>query len=144
MAVFNYDPKKVIITVAGIALTGLSDDFIECDRDEDSFIKRAGADGIVSRAKNGNRSGFINITLHSTSPSNAVLTGLLATDEATGVGIVPVVIKEVDTNSAIISAFAWVKRPAKPDYGKEVKDRQWMLDCADLDIINAGASAITA
>jgi hypothetical protein len=143
MALYNYDPKKVIITVAGVTITGLSDDFIECDRDEDSFMKRSGADGIVSRAKNPNRSGFINITLHTTSPSNSVLTGLVTVDESTGAGVVPVVIKEVDTGSSLISAFAWVRRPAKVEYGKEVKDRQWTLDCADLDIVGVGTLAVS-
>lgn len=144
MALYNYDPKKVIVTVSGIPMTGMSDDFIECDRDEDSFTKRVGADGIVSRAKNASRAGFINITLHATSPSNAILTGLLTIDEASGQGVIPIVIKEVDTGSSLVSAFAWIKRPAKADYGKEVKDRQWMFDCADLDIVNTGTLAVGA
>lgn len=139
MNLYTYDPKNVNILVGGISISGFVDGtFLECDMDEDAFIKRKGADGITSRAKNNNNSGTITITLQQTSPSNAVLQGFALLDRASGKGIIPVLINEAGTASTIATGFAWVKKVAKPSYAKEVLDRQWVLDCAELDIVVGG------
>ncbi len=139
MPVRSYDPGMVILTVGGTPINGFADGtFINVARSEDSFTKVSGADGIVSRARSRDKSGEITVTLAQTSPSNDVLTALNALDERTGQGVVPVQCKDLSGRSTHFSAFAWVRKPADAEYSKGITDREWILDCADLDTGVAG------
>ena len=60
--VTTYDPTKMVVVVGGVIVSGFADgDFITAKRDEDLYMKRVGADGHVARARNGNKSGTIEI-----------------------------------------------------------------------------------
>lgn len=139
MSVRSYDPGLVILTVGGVPINGFADGtFISVERSEDSFTKVSGADGIVSRARSRDKSGEITITLAQTSPSNDVLTALNSVDETTGAGVVPVLCKDLSGRSVLFSAFAWIRKPAGAAFAKEILDREWIMDCADLDMNVAG------
>ena len=138
-SVATYDPGQVIVLVNAVPLSGFSDDgMIEAEREEDTFIKKVGVDGFTSRARNRNKSGEITITLQQTSPSNDHLSALAILDEQTGRGVVPVLIKDLSGRSVLASAFAWVRKPPASAFAKEVEDREWILDCASLDIFTGG------
>ncbi len=139
MPVRSYDPGQVVLTVGGVPINGFADGtFISVERSEDSFTKTSGADGIVSRARSRDKSGEITITLAQTSPSNDVLTALNATDETTGAGVVPVQCKDLSGRTVLFTAFAWIRKPPAVEFGKEISDREWVMDCADLDMNVAG------
>jgi hypothetical protein len=139
MPVRSYDPGLVVLTVGGTPINGYADGtFIQVARSADSFSKVSGADGVVSRARSRDKSGEITITLAQTSPSNDVLSALHTLDETTGAGVVPVQCKDNSGRSVHFAAFAWVRKPADTEYGKEISDREWVLDCADLDPLVAG------
>lgn len=139
MPVRTYDPKKVICTVGGVPMSGWADGtFISVERDNDSFTKVSGADGIVSRAKSNDRAGAVTLTFAQTSPSNDVLTGFAQADELANAGVKPVLIQDFNGTTVLVSAFAWVRKPPVMEFGKEISDREWVLDCADLDMFAGG------
>lgn len=139
MPVRTYDPKQFNLLVNAIPIGGFADGtFISFERSNDTFTKVSGTDGVVSRAKSCDTSGEITITLAQTSPSNDVLSGIAAVDELTGDGVVPVLIEDKSGRTVALSAYAWVKKPAPADFGKEISNREWVLDCADLDVFIGG------
>lgn len=135
MAVFTYDPKQVIVTIGAVPMSGFSDGtFLEIDRNEPTWNTVVGADGLVTRGKTNNFSGTLTLTLKQSSPSNDVLSGFMAVDEATNLGIFPVLVKDLSGNSIYFSAQAWINTYANSTFDKNITDRQWILTLADADI----------
>jgi len=135
MAVFSYDPKQVIISIGGVTMSGFTDGtFLEVVRDEPTWQKVVGADGYVTRGKTNNFSGTLTLTLKQSSPSNDVLSGYMAIDEATNQGIFPVLVKDLSGNSIYFSANSWVTQYANSTFGKDISDREWTIALAEADI----------
>lgn len=135
----TYDPKKVVLTIGGIPIGGYADGtFIAFEHDEDAFNKVTGADGITSRSKTNNYAGMMTITLAQTSPSNNVISGFAIADKLTNSGIVPVIAKEVGGTTVVFSANGWVRKQANLEYSKEITDREWVLDLANVDVVIGG------
>jgi hypothetical protein len=144
MSVRTYDPKQVLIIIGGIPMSGFADgDFVSVERTSDTFTKVSGADGIISRAKTNDRSGTMKFTIAQTSPSNDVLTGIAVADELANIGVVPVLVKDQSGRSVFVSAFGWVKKPPVSDFAKEIKNREWTLDLADLDVFVGGNADVS-
>lgn len=143
MAVRTYDPKSVIITIGGVPISGFSDGtFLEVVRDEATWTKVVGADGYVTRGKTNNFTGTITLTLKQSSPSNDVLSGFMAADEVSNVGIVPILIKDLSGNSTYFAAQGWIQQFPTSTFGKEINDREWTIALADLDLF-VGSNAET-
>lgn len=139
----TYDASKVIATVDGNTMSGFADGtFIVVERTEDSFTNVTGADGQTSRSKSNNRSGTATITLCQTSPSNEVLSILLARDEKDGNAVFPFQLKEVGTDKRLFSATAWIKRMPNVEYGKEINNIEWALDLADISFNITGSTGV--
>lgn len=143
MAVRTYDPKQVVISIGGVPMSGFSEGtFLEVDRDEPTWNKVVGADGLVTRSKTNNLSGTLTLTLKQSSPSNDVLSGFLAIDEATNQGVVPVLVKDLSGNSIYFSANAWITQYANSTFGKDISDRQWVLSLDEVEIfVGSNASS---
>ncbi len=135
MSVRTYDPKAVIVTVGGIPMSGYSDGtFLEIDRNEPTWNMVVGADGLVTRGKTNNFSGTMTLTLKQSSPSNDVLSGFMAVDEATNNGVFPVLVKDLSGNSIYFSSSAWINQYANSTFDKAITDRQWTLSLSEADI----------
>ena len=142
MAIRTFDPKSVIVTIGGVPMSGYADGtFLTVDRDEDAFSKVTGADGVTSRVKSNNRSGTMTLSLTQTSSSNDVLSGFVALDEIANAGVVPILVKDVSGNSLFFSATGWVKKFPSSEFGKEISNRDWVLDLADVDVFVGGNTA---
>lgn len=143
MAVFTYDPKAIIVTIGGIPMSGFSDGtFLQIERAEPTWNTVVGADGLVTRGKTNNFSGTLTLTLKQSSPSNDVLSGFMAVDEATNAGIFPVLVKDLAGNSIYFAGQAWVTQYATSTFDKNITDRQWVLTMAEADIF-VGSNAST-
>ena len=135
MSVRTYDPANVIITIGGVAMSGFSDGtFLEVDRNEPTWNLVVGADGLATRGKTNNFSGTLTLTLKQSSPSNDVLSGFMAIDEATNAGIVPIFVKDLSGNSTYFAAQGWVTQYANSTFGKDISDRQWVISLAVADM----------
>lgn len=129
----TYDPSRVVLSFGGHQVSGFGDDtFIEADRDEDSFAKSTGVDGEMTRSKSNNFGGFVQITLKQSSNTNDFLSALLAADEASGAGVVPLLLKDLSGTTVLASAKSWVRRLPANAWARAAGERVWMIDCAAL------------
>lgn len=139
----TYDASQVVLTINGAVIGGYADGtFINVEREEPSFTKVVGADGTVSRAKSNNKSGTLTITLKQTSPSNDVLSALLAQDELNADGVFPVLLKDNSGETRIFSGTGWVQGFPPSEFAKEISEREWLIDLSEIDFNLAGNAAI--
>lgn len=135
----TYDPALVIGTWGGIPVVGVADGtFFKVVRDEDTFSKKTGAAGEVTRVRNRNRGGSIEITVLQSSSFNDVLAAGHAIDEASGLGVKPFFLKDLSGTTLVQANNSWVKKPADGEFAKDATNRTWILDVDDLQIFTGG------
>ena len=139
MALHTYDPKEVLVIIGGAPIGGFADGTaIKVNRASDAYSKVVGADGIVSRARSNDTSGEVSITLAQTSPSNDILSAIAAVDEASNAGVIPILIQDTLGRSTFVSAFGWIRKQADAEFAKEITNREWVLDAADITMFVGG------
>lgn len=139
MSVKTYDPKQVQLIIGGNQIGGFADgEFINAERDEDAFTKVTGADGETSRAKSNNKAGSLTLTLAGTSSSNDALSAIAIADELDNDGIVEVYIKDTLGTSVLFSAQGWIRKMPAYSADKEITNREWVLDLANVDTFIGG------
>lgn len=139
MGVKTFDPKQVQVIIGGNQITGFADgEFVNVERDEDTFTKVVGADGEVSRSKSNNRSGTLTLTLLQTSASNDILSAIMIADELSNSGIVPVYIKDTLGTSVLFAGEGWIMKPPAHANDKEITNREWAIQLASVDIFIGG------
>ncbi len=139
MALATYDPAKVIVTFFGNVLSGFADGaFVTAERNEDAFTLTVGADGEAARTRNQNKSGTVTLTLKQDSMSNDVLSALHAVDELSGTGVGPLLIKDLAGLTVVAAQNAYIKKVASAEFGKELSDREWVLEADNLQVFNGG------
>ncbi len=139
MALKEYDPGEVQLSFFGVIPTGYAEGtMITVERDERTWTKKVGADGEVARTRVRNSSGKVTFTLMSTSASNAELSVILIADELTGAGVGPMLVKDNSGNDLHAAAESWLDGPPNAEYGDESSDREYVLECADLDMLSGG------
>src|SRR5690606_3690578 len=144
MALRTYDPASVIISVGGVHMSGFADGtYLMIERDEDAFTKVTGADGYTTRVKSNNRCGSLTLTLKQSSPSNDVLSGFANLDELSNAGVVPILIRDISGTSTYFSATGWIRKYPSSEFAKELSNREWILDLADLDVF-VGSNGVNA
>ena len=74
----RYDAKDCTITVDGVYITGLGEDMVSGEKDEDYFTPVVGAQGDVVKSVINNDLGQVTITVQPTSPQKSFLLGLAA------------------------------------------------------------------
>jgi hypothetical protein len=137
----SYNPAALIVTIGGVIVSGFSDgDHVVCEREEDNFSKRVGNDGAVGRARNPNKSGTVTVTLLQTSAANDALSALVAADDLINDGLVlfPITVADGSGRSLAAATQCWIKKIPNLTFGREVGDREWVFDCADLKIFVGG------
>jgi hypothetical protein len=128
-APYQYDPNNVTVSLGGKIVSGWGEGtYIEAERDEDSYMKKIGVDGEVSRAKNNNRGGKVTLTIMQTSPAHDFLSAFQQADELTGTGVFIFVLRDTNGNTLCSASDAWVKKPPKLVYAKEVQAWQWVIE----------------
>ena len=132
-----YSADQVLVSFGPIMLnTGGRgpDTFCKVERNEDSFKRKAGADGEQVRSRTLDWSGKVTITLMQTAPQNAALQAILLADEASpnGSGILPLFIKDYNGNALWAAPEAWITKPAGSEMAAEAGTREWVFECAKL------------
>lgn len=135
----TFNPKDVVVIFGNAIISGFADGtFIEAERTEDAFTMSSGADGEVTRVGSANRSGTITITLAQSSASNSVLSQIAQRDELIGNGVLPLTIKDINGQTTIVSAFAWIRKLPTTGFSKDIETREWVLDCDRLELFVGG------
>lgn len=137
----TYDPKDIIVTVAGNIITGYAQDsFVEVDRESNQVEDEVGAEGDVARRVTNDRRGSITITLLQTSRSNLILSGLARADELSGDGVFPVLIKDNRGIDLHLAPNSWIQKMPRTVYRAGIEGREWILRTSNLQMIVGGAA----
>lgn len=142
MSIFNYNPDKVDVLVAGfIPLDGFVDGtFISIDKDVQPSSAARTPDGTVARIKNTDNTYTINITLHNGSESNELLTKLWQLDEITGgKGKFPLLVKDHSGSDLFFSTTTWIESVPTLSKSAGVDQRTWTFRSA-FAVINIGGN----
>lgn len=136
----NYDPGRIAGSWKGIPFLGFMDGtFVNAERNEDAFSMSVGAQGDVTRVRSRNRTGLVTITLQAASPTNDLLTAQAQLDELSGVSYGPLQIEDLNGNTLLLASVAWIKKAPAVEFGTEAGSREWVFECADLEMSVGGA-----
>jgi len=131
----TYDPKKVIMTLGGVPITGYADGtFVQIDPNGDAFTKKVGADGEVVREKSNDNTHTIQITLLQSSDSNRYLQTVFKADKLTGRGMLPLSFTDLNTMEAKFWPQAWISIEPATGRAKETTDVQWTLQTGQIAV----------
>jgi hypothetical protein len=141
----QYDPGLVSMSFGAILITGIAKGtFVSAERNKDAWSIDVGAGGDVTRTKNRDRSGMVTVTLQQSSPSNDALSARARLDELSSAGASPLIVKDLSGTTLVQAEAAWVKKLPKTEFGDESSNREWIFECADLEIVAGGNDAIIA
>lgn len=139
MTVATYQPDFVTVAFNGVPITGFAPEtFISAVRNNDSWNLRIGSGGDGTRAKSGDKSGRVTLTLLGSSASNAALTAIAIADEASGTGVGPLVVKDLSGADTVKAGTAWIVKPPDLEKANEETDREWIFETDNLEIFAGG------
>lgn len=136
----KYNPDQVVITCGGSLIQGFADgEFITVENISPTFEDVVGTDGEVARSKSNDRRLKIVIKLLQTSLSNAVLSSLLAADDADPAGVTFDFSMEDALGGTVAQGpEAWVIQPPASSFDRTAKSREWEIHVAVGNRFEAG------
>lgn len=139
----DIDPAKYVINFGGANINGYADGvYSSFELDEDFYNTLTGADGFTTRVRTNNNTGILTVTLVQSSPSNSVLQAFFDVDRTSPFGSpLPLIVKNLIGTEFISSSAAWIIKLPTLDQGKEVQNREWRIQAADVKVF-AGGNAI--
>jgi hypothetical protein len=138
----TYDPKKILASFGPVLFSGFADGvMITAVRNNPGVNLAVGSTGDSARAISNDESGLITITLLQTSNVNALLSAIEKLDQATGDGVNPFFIKNLNGVDLVSAASAWIQKPADYNRGREIGDgnTEWIFETPNLNIVHGGA-----
>lgn len=127
--VSTYNAKDCVITVGGVYITGLSEDMVSCEKDEDNFSTAVGAQGDVVVNQSNNQLGSITLTVQGTSPQKAYLMGLAKSGKVFDIWVINKSISEKCGGTK-----AMMKKPPSLEQGAELADREFEIQVFDYTV----------
>lgn len=136
MSLKIYDANQITLSFMGIPIdSGYADgEFCSIEQMEQDFTVVVGTDGEVARCATNNACATIKLKLMQTSAGNALLSVLNNLDKVTpgGAGVGPLLIRDRQGTSVFAAAKCWIAKPPDVSFDREVKEREWMLNCDKL------------
>lgn len=127
--VTQYNAKDCVITIDDFYLTGLAEDFVTGERQEDFFTPSVGAQGDVVENEINNSLGTINLTIQATSPQYKTLLQYARAGKHFPIWV---------TNKSIGERFggtnARITKYPSSEYGTEIADREFDVTVFDYDV----------
>jgi len=124
----TYDAKKVILTLGGVPISGYTDGtFVNITANSDRWTRKVGADGEVNRALSNDNTSTIDITLLQTSFSNDYLRTVEAADALTGLGMLPLLMTDLNTGRTRFWPQSWIVKEPDDGRAKETTDVPWTI-----------------
>jgi len=127
--VTQYNAKDVVITVDDVFITGLGEDFVTGEKDEDNASPVVGAQGDVVVNEINNDLGTITLTLQGTSPQLPFIKKLARTKT-----IIPVWVNNKALKEKFGGSKAMIKKTPSLEYGAELADREIEIQVFDYTV----------
>lgn len=132
MIVATYDAKDASVMVDNTYITGLGEDMISAEKDEDFFSPSVGAQGDVIKSQINNPLGQVTIYVQPTSPQKAFLMGLAKRRDPFPLWCINKALGErVGGTMANLLTFPSIER------GAEAEDMEFVFQVFDLTIESA-------
>lgn len=143
MTISTYQPDFVTVAFRGVPITGFAPGtFVAAARNNDSWNLSVGSGGDATRAKSGDKSGRVTITLLGASKSNAALSAMARLDERFGTQIGPLSVKDLSGDDLVIAGAAWIVKPPDLEKSNEETNREWVFETANLEIEAGGSTPV--
>ena len=127
--VTTYNPKDCVVTVNSVYITGLGEDMVNGEKDEDNVNVVVGAQGDVVVNEINNDLGTITLTVQGTSPQLPMLKKLAKTKQ-----IVPVWVNNKAIKEKFGGSKAIIKKTPSLEYGTELADREVEIQVLDYTV----------
>jgi len=127
MNVGVYNAKDTTVMVDGVYITGLGEDMITGEKDEDFFSTSVGAQGDIVRSDINNSLGTITITVQVTSPQKKFLMGLAKRTEP-----FPIWCNNKVLNERMGGTMANLKTAPEFSRGAEAEDMEFVFQVFDF------------
>lgn len=138
----TYDPKNVKVILGTFEISGYAPGtMITITGDGDKFERVKGAQGDYNRINKNSKAYAIAISLDRTSPSNDVLSGILAADINTNAGIVPFTIVDLNGTSKFFALEAWIAKDPDSEEGDTMPTREWIIHTGVADKFDGGSNS---
>ncbi|TXG97750.1 MAG: DUF3277 family protein [Nevskiaceae bacterium] len=135
----RYSFLDTVMIVNGVEIVGWDegDDVITITRLNDSISHKVGAAGEMMISVSGDKSGSFKFKLQQTSSSNAMLSAMLALQEAAGSDFVATNCLFQDTyrQDLAIGTVGYIKKPADMTRGKQGQTQEWEIITERLDLL---------
>ena len=125
----NYNAKDCVITVGGVYITGLGEDMVSGEKDEDNVNPVVGAQGDVVVNEVNNDLGTITLTVQGTSPQKGYLLEL-----ANSKKVVDLWVNNKSIGEKMGGTKAMIKKTPALEQGAELADREFEFAVFDFTI----------
>ena len=118
----NYNAKDCTVTVNGVFITGLGEDMVTFEKDEEMFSTAVGAQGDVVMSEINNPLATITLTVQATSPQKKFLLDL-----ATAGTVFPIWVVNRSIGERFGGTKARIKNYPSLAHGQEIEDREFEI-----------------
>ena len=125
----SYNAKDCVVTVDGVYITGLGEDMVSCEKDEDNVSTVVGAQGDVVVNEVNNDLGTITLTVQGTSPQKAFLLNLAKTK-----AMFPIWVNNKSIGEKVGGTKAMMKKTPSLEQGAELADREFEIQVFDYTV----------
>lgn len=141
MSLWHYCPDDVSVLIAGVyRIEGFVDGtMIDIVKDLQPYKTFRSVDGMVGRSRVTNSTHTINLNIMASSPDNDVLTKWWQFDTATGLGQLPIMVKDSLGTGYFFSPACWIEGIPSLSYAVSAGERQWVLRCNE-GLMNIGGN----
>lgn len=139
--VISQESSGLVHVISGYA----EDSHINVERDSETYEHVTGVDNQATRIYKANKSGKITVSLAQSSASNDILTLLYANDAASrnSDGLFTVTVKDGSGRSVAFAQEGYIGVVPNSQYGNSLNNRDWVINCTNMDDIIAGNSKIS-
>lgn len=126
--VATYDAKDTTVIIDGTYITGLGEDMISAEKDEDFFSTSVGAQGDVVKSQTNNSLGTVTVYVQPTSPQKAFLINLRNRKDP-----FPIWAINKKLGERVGGTMANLKTMPEFARGAEAEDMEFVFQVFDLD-----------
>lgn len=135
-----YSPEDIQVMVGTSKVDGFSlDSVISIAKVNNNYVPKINADGSVSRTHKGDNVFNVSISLSNASEWNQIFTYMTLVDRTLQMGKFPLLIKDDQGSSILVSPTTWIERMPDSSYTTGVETREWLLCCSHA-VFNIGGN----
>lgn len=127
----QYNAKDCVITVNNTYITGLGEDMVSGEKDEENISTQVGAQGDVVVNEVNNDLGTITLTVQGTSPQKKFLLDLCKTKEMFSIWV-----NNKSIGERMGGSKAMMKKTPTLEQGAELTDREFEMQVFDFQVIS--------